>query len=238
MTERNLTPALEAIGAVRTLDSLREQIVGLRDLLDVAHVTYHSVNSTGRQYAVHTHSPEWQGRYMERGYFKIDPVVLGSFQRFQPADWKSFDWSSRPAREFFRDAVAYGVGNQGMTVPIRGPGGQFALFSVSAQMDDEEWSAWCRTRTGDLIALAHTTNAAALQIEGAAAAPAMQALSPREAETLRLLALGYSRAKAAESLSISEHTIRVYIESARLKLGAQNTIHAVARALSDGHITV
>ncbi|MGR3541281.1 MAG: helix-turn-helix transcriptional regulator [Hasllibacter sp.] len=235
---RDLTSQLETIGAVRTLDDLRDRIVALRDFLNVAHVVYHSVNSTGRQYAVHTHSPDWQARYMERGYFKIDPVVLGSFQRFQPSDWKSFDWSSKPAREFFRDAVANGVGNQGITVPIRGPGGQFALFTVSAQMTDDEWQDWCRSHLAEMIALAHTVNAAALQIEGAAAAPAMQALSPREAETLRLLALGYSRAKAAENLSISEHTIRVYIESARLKLGAQNTIHAVARALADGHIAV
>ena len=235
---RDLTPTLEAIGSVKTLDQLRDQIVALRDFLNVAHVVYHSVNSTGRQYAVHTHSPEWQARYMERGYFKIDPVVLGSAQRFQPADWKSFDWSSKPAREFFRDAVSYEVGNQGMTVPIRGPGGQFALFTVSAQMTDDEWREWCRVHMAEMIALAHTANAAALQIEGAAAAPAMQALSPREAETLRLLAMGQSRSQAAESLSISEHTIRVYIESARLKLGAQNTIQAVARALSDGYITV
>jgi DNA-binding CsgD family transcriptional regulator len=42
----------------------------------------------------------------------------------------------------------------------------------------------------------------------------------------------------AESLSISEHTLRVYIESARFKLGALNTTHAVARAMSRGLIVV
>ena len=40
---------------------------------------------------------------------------------------------------------------------------------------------------------------------------------------MTLLALGYSRAQVADSLSISEHTLRAYIESARSKLGAQNT---------------
>jgi DNA-binding CsgD family transcriptional regulator len=42
----------------------------------------------------------------------------------------------------------------------------------------------------------------------------------------------------AQSLAISEHTLRVYIESARHKLGAINTVHAVARALSLGLIIV
>ena len=53
-----------------------------------------------------------------------------------------------------------------------------------------------------------------------------------------MLAMGYSRAKAAESLSISEHTLRVYIESARFKLAAMNTTHAVARALASGLLVV
>ncbi|MEO1364155.1 MAG: helix-turn-helix transcriptional regulator, partial [Pseudomonadota bacterium] len=63
-------------------------------------------------------------------------------------------------------------------------------------------------------------------------------LSPREIDAMTLLAVGYSRAQVADSLSISEHTLRVYIESARHKLGAHNTTHAVARAISQGLIVV
>ena len=37
-------------------------------------------------------------------------------------------------------------------------------------------------------------------------------------------------------LAISEHTLRAYIEGARLKLGALNTVHAVARAVAEGLI--
>lgn len=55
---------------------------------------------------------------------------------------------------------------------------------------------------------------------------------------MTMLAIGLSRAQAADKLSISEHTLRVYVESARFKLGALNTTHAVARALSRGLIVV
>ncbi|MEM6409155.1 MAG: helix-turn-helix transcriptional regulator, partial [Pseudomonadota bacterium] len=37
---------------------------------------------------------------------------------------------------------------------------------------------------------------------------------------------------------ISENTLRVYVESARHKMGALNTTHAVARALAAGQIVV
>ena len=47
---------------------------------------------------------------------------------------------------------------------------------------------------------------------------------------LSLLAVGLTRTQAADYLGLSEHTVRVYIESARKKVGAANTLHAVARA--------
>ena len=64
------------------------------------------------------------------------------------------------------------------------------------------------------------------------------ALSPREADTLRMLALGHSRAQAAHALAISERTLRAYVDSARVKLGATNTTHAVAQAVATGLIGV
>lgn len=52
------------------------------------------------------------------------------------------------------------------------------------------------------------------------------------------LAKGFSRAQTTDQLSISEHTLQVYIEEALHKLGALNTTHAVAQALSSGIIVV
>lgn len=65
-----------------------------------------------------------------------------------------------------------------------------------------------------------------------------RSLSPRELDALTLIGMGNSRAQSAENLSISEHTLRVYLESARFKLGAANTVHAVALAMARGKIIV
>ena len=61
-------------------------------------------------------------------------------------------------------------------------------------------------------------------------------LSPREKETLIQLSQGHSRAEVADTLGISENTLRAYIDSARHKLGAMNVTHAVAMALARGII--
>ena len=86
--------------------------------------------------------------------------------------------------------------------------------------------------------IAHYFNLKALELEKGRTPETVRSLSPREIDTLTFLAMGYSRNQVAEMLSLSEHTLRAYIESARSKLGAANTTHAVARALTEGLIVV
>lgn len=229
---------IEGMQATSTLDGLQGQILGLRDVLDVEHLVYHSVNSTGQQYAALTYSLDWVDRYLEQDYARVDPVVQGCYRRFHPVDWRRLDWSGKPARDFMGEAHTAGVGQQGFSVPIRGPSGQFALFTVSDRRNDDEWQKYTETHVRDLILVAHFINQKALEIERGSDKAEFQKLSPREVDALTLLAMGYSRGQAAESLSISEHTLRVYIESARFKLGASNTTHAVARGLVLGLLVV
>lgn len=233
-----LESLITGLEAANSHADLQDVIVSLRDIYDVDHVVYHAVNRSGEQYAALTYDPEWVHRYIEKEYARIDPVVQGCYQRFHPVDWKMLDWSSPRARNFMGEAAEAGVGNQGLSVPIRGPNGQFALFTASSRSSDQTWERYARNNVGELILVAHFVNQKALELDNGTDIQKTASLSPREIDTLSLLAMGYSRAQAADSLSISEHTLRVYIESARFKLGAQNTTHAVAKAIAHGLIAV
>lgn len=229
---------LDKLSRVKTLEELNAAVRALREALDVQHIIYHSVNSTGEQYAALTYSAEWVERYLEQDYSRIDPVVQGCYRRFQPVDWRRLDWSGKAQKEFLGEAADAGVGNQGYSVPIRGPSGQFAMFTVSHKASDATWEKFTRETKQDLILAAHFVNQKALEIERGTDKIEVTRLSPRETDTLRLLAMGFSRAQAADALTISEHTLRAYIESARFKLGALNTTHAVARAMTNGQIII
>lgn len=230
--------ALEDLDATNTLDGLQDVIATLRDAYGIDHMVYHWVDSAGDQYGCGTYSDEWRDHYIEQNYLRVDPVVSGCFQRFHPVDWKRLDWSSKAARVFQAEAIEFGVGNQGYSIPIRGPKGQFALFTASHTCSDDEWLEITETHSRDLILIAHFFNRKALEFEPNRIPDQSRALSPREVDAMTLLAMGCSRAQAAEKLSISEHTVRVYIESARFKLGALNTTQAVARAMSRGLIVI
>ncbi|MCZ4255104.1 autoinducer binding domain-containing protein [Sulfitobacter sp. PR48] len=235
---RQIDFIMEALEQADSHAGLQSATEALRDLLGIDHVLYHWVDSTGEQYGCGTYSVAWQERYIAQNYLRIDPVVLGCFQRFHPVDWKQLDWSSKTARAFFAEALEYGVGNQGLSVPLRGPNGQFALFTINHSCMDAEWEAFVAEHRHELILIAHFLNEKALEFEPDRLPETAQALSPREVDAMTLLAAGQSRAQVADQLQISEHTLRVYIESARFKLGALNTTHAVARALSRGLIVV
>ncbi len=229
---------LESLERADTLDAMQTASVALRDCFAIAHIAYHWVDSAGEQFGCGTYSQEWQQRYVEQNYLRVDPVVIGCYQRFHPVEWKRLDWSGKGAREFRQESEKYGLGNQGYSVPVRGPNGQFALFSVNHACDDATWAEFTETHRRTLILVAHYFNEKALALEPDRAPGQSRALSPREIDAMTLIAVGYSRAQVADTLSISEHTLRVYIESARYKLGALNTTHAVARALSRGMIVV
>ncbi|WP_435205139.1 helix-turn-helix transcriptional regulator [Tateyamaria sp. 1078] len=238
MAKQPLEFILEELEQADGLEALQRASEQIRDHYGIDHVVYHWVDSAGDQYGCGTYSDAWRERYLEQNYLRVDPVIVGCFQRFHPVDWKRLDWSSKAARAFQAEAIAYGVGNQGFSVPIRGPNGQFALFTISHSCNDDTWANWTETHRRDLILIAHDFNQKALELEPDRTPEQSQALSPREVDAMTLLAMGYSRAQVADTLSISEHTLRVYIESARFKLGALNTTHAVARAMSRGLIVV
>ena len=238
VTETRLEQILENLERADALNGLQTASVALRDHLKIDHIAYHWVDSAGDQYGCGTYSIAWQNRYIDQNYLRVDPVIAGCYQRFHPVDWKRLDWSSKSARAFRAESIEYGIGNQGYSVPIRGPNGQFALFTVNHTCDDTEWCAFTETHRRQLILIGHYFNEKALEFEPDRTPEQSQSLSPREVDAMTLVAIGYSRAQVAETLSISEHTLRVYIESARFKLGAMNTTHAVARALSRGLIVV
>ena len=144
----------------------------------------------------------------------------------------------KPSLILRRDGIARADDRSDQCIPIRGPSGQFALFSLSDNRSDDKWKGFTENHIRDLLLVSHYINQKALELERGTDQVPMTSLSPRETDALTMLALGMSRAQAAENLSISEHTLRVYIESARFKLAAMNTTHAVARAMAYGLLVV
>lgn len=259
---RVLDGIVDRLSNIPDLSGLGDLIEAIRTSYRVDHVYYYAVSlgleapvfedtrgggmaeadgiwrRDGRSLAAITYSPDWIHHYFEQKYQTVDPVLLGAASSFAPINWNLLDWSSTQRRKFLRDAIAYGVGNQGYTVPIHGPHGQFALFTLNKSCCAREWNDMLEGCATDIMLLAHHVHQQALRLARAEAESVSErTLSAREREALGLIADGLSRGQAADRLGISENTFRVYIDSARHKLGALNIPHAIALAAYRGVIT-
>lgn len=252
---------VEKLSSIPDLSGLGDVIEAIRATYDVDHVYYYAVSlgldtpafedtrgggltrdqgiwrRDGRSIGALSYSADWIHHYFESKFDLIDPVLNGALGSFAPLDWGLLDWSDQGRRRFFNEAGEHGIGNQGYTVPVRGPGGQFAIFTVNKACAPALWAKLLDDYRSDFMLLAHYTHQQALRFAGTARHELARPLSPREKDALRLLADGVSRARAADRLGISENTFRVYVDSARHKLGALNVPHAIALAAYRGVMT-
>ena len=235
---RKLEAFLERLEATDTANGLSSLAEVLRDTYGVENVSYLATNLNGQPFVSSTYDPKWAAHYESQNYMLIDPVVRGALQQFHPLDWKKLDWSTKRTRNFLNESIEFGIGKQGYTIPIRGPNGQAAIFAVNHNSKDDSWARFLGEHAHDFMLISHYFHQKVLTAANVTETIEGRELSPRELDVLKYLGIGLSRGKTAEKLAISEHTLRVYVDSARYKLGALNTTHAVAIALAQGVIAV
>ena len=210
----------------------------MREVFDVEHAVYHSVDPAGQPYALATYGPDWAKHYECDKLYLIDPVVRAAFSAFSPYDWRHLDWSGKRLQNFRHEAIEGGVGNQGLSVPIRGPNGEFALVTVSTRAREDQWHRQTKDMREKVLMTGYYLHAANRALLDREQEHQKAYLSPRERDVLVLLSVGIHRSGIADRLKISEHTVRVYIDTARRKLGARNTVHAITMALKSGLISL
>ena len=215
----------------------------LKSAYDVDNAIYYALSlggdRAGEEFGAMTYAPEWHQRYEDVNYREVDPVVQAAAHGFAPVEWRRLDWTGRPIRRLLAEAHEFRVGNHGFTIPIHGPQGQFAMFTISKACRDEDWDRLIPEISRDMLLLSHYIHRQVMDSTGASdATERTQKLSPRERDVLTMISAGRRRAQIADALGISESTLRVYIDSARHKLGALNSFHAVALAVKTGAIKV
>lgn len=183
-----------------------------------------------------TYPTEWIKRYLDLQYVKYDPVVSQGLVSMMPIEWVDVGVTSAAVKALFGEAREFGVGHNGMTFPIRGRYGDRAIFSITSDESDLEWSRIRRLFMRDFQVLAYHVHQLVLRAE-CISVPSIK-LSPREVDCLTWAGLGKTSTEIAQILGIGERTSRCYLETARHKLGAVNITNAVAKAISLNIITV
>ncbi|MCW3784780.1 LuxR family transcriptional regulator [Defluviimonas sp. CAU 1641] len=219
-----------------------------RDLQDVmgvlgaefgfGHFTYFANPRPNARYdenIILTSYPEaWQGRYREKDYHMIDPVVSHGMRSLLPLDWSLLPRNSAAVRQFFGEAGDLGVHPNGITIPIRDANRGCGLFSVNIEISERDWLSYKRAFISELTYLSFLFHDRAMRVGMVPGATERPALSPREVEVLQWAGNGKTRWETSVILGISESAVKLYLANACAKLRVANTTHAVARCVTEG----
>lgn len=229
-----LSSSLKTLRAVKHREDLYAALDRLCAQYQMTHLTFLVVcapaASTAYPCFCTTYPDSWTASYLEKGYFHIDPVVGVMQGGFLPVDWSCLDWRSKSARRLFKEARFHGIGSKGLTIPIRGPHGERSLFSVTSVLPTREWTRMRDASVHEMQILSHYLHERVFEVLDLGKSKRIRDLSGRESQCLQLLARGRISKQIAADLGISENAVKLYLRSARLKLGALTSHHAIARA--------
>jgi DNA-binding CsgD family transcriptional regulator len=231
---KRLSSSLATLRAANYRDQLDPALSEICMRYGLSHMTFLVAGIRGQSekypYFCTTYPVAWTERYVDNDYFNIDPVIDVLRWGHLPVDWSFLDWRPAPASRFFDEARRHDIGPHGLTIPIRGPRGERGLFSVASNRSKRDWSSLRASSIHELHILSHYLHETVLAVTGLRAPHHYRELSRRERQCLQLLATGRISKQIAAALGISESAVKLYLRSARTKLGASTSHQAVAKA--------
>nr|WP_289851698.1 LuxR family transcriptional regulator [Sinorhizobium meliloti] len=177
---------------------------------------------------------EWQERCLEGGYSRIAPIIEVSRMRTGPFRWSevySDASTTEYERRIFDEAATFGL-RSGITVPLRGPHGSFAIMSF-AQHREREFQ-------NRIIAYLHHAalhfHLKVAMIANSHRLEKVPDLSQREKECILWVARGKSSWDIGVIMRISENTVNFHIKNLMRKLDTSSRTVAAMKAISLGII--
>lgn len=210
----------------------------LRDFAEDAGFEFFAyLNLRGSEsFAVSNYPREWQDRYVQMNYLRIDPVVTRAKHGPPIFRWSAEETrrsNRRDLKQFFRDADQFGI-RSGLSISVPVGFKDRMVFTLASGDRVVSSDGNPDTVTAAVaVAFIHSRLAAATQD---AALSSEIRLSPREAECLRWFADGMSMPDIAQLLGIGYRSVRSYLDEATLKLDAANSRQAAAIAIRLGLI--
>lgn len=166
----------------------------------------------------------------------IDPVVDQSLEGTLPVDWSELPKVDRTTRNFFGEAMEFGVRQNGVSIPIRDHLHGKAVLTLNSDLRIHEWRRYKRGILADAIYLGCLIQSD-IVAEISSAAPGPR-LSNREKEVLKWAAVGKTAWETAQIMTVSNSTVNHHLYNACAKLQVTNKTHAVAKAIRAQIITI
>ena len=171
--------------------------------------------------------------YITRNFAKFDPIIQQPLKESRPFHWgdvRKHRTLNAQQEQIFEAHKEAGL-LDGLAVPVFGPMGTFAVFSLASHgrtldLTDNQLIAIqfvCLQTHNRYFELAHINDDAP-----------EKPLSPREKEALALVAAGLPNTVIAERLGVTENTVDTMLRRIYAKFDVNNRISAVLKGIGCG----
>ncbi len=203
---------------------------------EMDNAAYAGMNPVGGSIHGHvTYGDDWKNHYVQSGLQVVDPTLHMTQRSIAPVDWRRLERDDKFQR-VFREAHDFGLCDQGLTIPVRGPFGDVGLLSVTRDCSISEWDKLTREVISELQSMAVHIHDTVMSSDSLSHILRHPNLSSREVEIMQWVAAGKSQQDIGDILAISHRTVEVHLRSSREKLYALTTAQAVGRAIGLGLI--
>jgi len=235
--------AIERIETARSIDDLQHVLEGLFASYGLNQVAYHliatpQIDLCREDDSICTIPLEFRQYFMLRRYDALCPIVSTAKVSLSGFDWAGIERSTPILRRIWEEAQDAGLGRNGITVPIRGAGGDRAIFSVTSNLRERDWALLRRRYLRDMQMIGLMAHERFLALKGVEIVPGSREITSRERECLEWAAAGKTIEDTATILTLSERSVRGYLDSARQKLDCMTKTHTVARAIQLGIVSI
>lgn len=235
MASKRLRAALTRIGQAQTYADLESTAFKLVKLYRLANISYcfspNEFKFDLTQHAISTYDTEWKLIYIDQNYLLIDPVVQKFFSASHPFNWRPLE---RNAPSLFKQAGKFGVGRQGLTIPLFAPFIGRALFSFTSHASNEKWKCFVTEQIGDMLVLASAFHKRFAWVMASKGKLPMPNFTARERDCLQLLVMGMACKQISAVIGISESTAWEHIRSCCKKMNCVSFRQLAPRALALG----
>ena len=184
---------------------------------------------------------EWRNHYVESDYIRVDPTVSHCFSKITPIYWEEIINTTckedKSAKQLFCEADEVGLRN-GLSFPIHCIHGETAMFSIATNLSANKSRQHVLQAIANGHLFASYVHEAIIRVpDSGLLAKINSQLTKREKECLLWTTEGKTSWEISQILNIAERTVVFHLNNAVKKLNVCNKQHAVARAISLGHIT-
>ncbi len=126
----------EQISLAHNEIAIKETLQRITNQAGFDHYAYLSLQGETEK-AISTYPEEWQDRYFERSYARIDPVILSARSGQEAFSWSNASTrrQNKDRRAFFGEAAEFGI-RSGITIPIKFGFARMAMLTFASSRAD------------------------------------------------------------------------------------------------------